>query len=215
MTNQHLYPTRSRTTELLTPPPPTWRDRLPTLVGERVTLRELYPDDARQLTALLSAPEVARFTFAPPATVEQFGCFINWSRREREAGRYAAFALVPHGASSATGLLQVRQLDPAFHAAEWGFALGTAWWGAGLFTESAHLLLDFIFTTLGVHRLEARAAVPNVRAHAAISRLGGVREGVLRRSLVTRDGQQLDQVLWSLLADEWRARAKRPETQVH
>ena len=215
MPQPHLHPTLSRSTELLTPPPLTWRDQLPTLVGERVTLRELCADDARHLTPLLTAPEVARFISAPPATVEQFGCFITWSHREREAGRYAGFAMVPHGSTMATGLLQVRQLDPAFYSAEWGFALGTAWWGAGLFNESARLLLDFVFDTLGVHRLEARAAVPNARAHAAIARLGAMREGVLRRSLVTGDGQQLDQVLWSLLSDEWRARAERPETRVH
>jgi RimJ/RimL family protein N-acetyltransferase len=43
-----------------------------------------------------------------------------------------------------------------FSTAEWGFAVGSAFWGTGVFRESAELLLAFAFETIGVHRLEAR-----------------------------------------------------------
>jgi RimJ/RimL family protein N-acetyltransferase len=42
-------------------------------------------------------------------------------------------------------------------------------------------------------------------------KLGAVQEGVLRRSLTTSDGQRLDQVLWSLLDDDWRQLTARPD----
>ena len=157
----------------------------------------------------MSAPEVARFISAPPSNAEQFGWFIDWSRRERQAGRYAAFAVVPRGSDRAVGLLQVRQLDPAFHTAEWGFVLGAPFWGAGLFLDAARLLLDFAFGTIGVRRLEARAAVPNARGNAVMRKLGAVEEGVLRRVTRDRDGEQFDQVLWSLLADDWHSTTAR------
>ncbi|MDE3153994.1 MAG: GNAT family N-acetyltransferase, partial [Acidobacteriota bacterium] len=54
------------------------------------------------------------------------------------------------------------------------------------------------------HRLEARAAVRNGRGNGALRKLGAVQEGVLRRSFL-RHGEYLDQVLWTILADEWRA----------
>ena len=186
--------------------PDTWQAALPVLEGERVCLRELQRTDAAPLLPLISAPEVARFISPPPPSVERLESFIDWSRRQRAAGTYVAFGLVPRGESVPAGLLQVRQLDEEFRTAEWGFALGAPLWGRGLFREAAHLLLDFAFGTLGVHRLEARAAVPNVRAHAAIQKLGAVREGVLRQSLVTGDGSCFDQVLWSLLDEDWRRR---------
>ncbi len=50
-------------------------------------------------------------------------------------------------------------LEPSFRTVEWGFALRRASWGTGLFAESARLVLQFGFETLGVVRLEARAAV--------------------------------------------------------
>ena len=182
----------------------SWRDAVPVLTGEHCALRELQPEDAPHLLPVLVAPEVARFMSPPPATVERFSWFIEWSRREREQGRYIAFALVPHARSSPVGLLQLRQLEPEFRTAEWGVAMASQYWGAGLFVDAARLLLDFAFAKVGVHRLEARAALANGRSQAALLKLGAVQEGVLRRSLTTSDGQRLDQVLWSLLDDDWR-----------
>jgi RimJ/RimL family protein N-acetyltransferase len=192
-------------------PPCSWRDAAPVLTGEHCALRELQVADAPLLVPVLTDPEVMRFMSPPPATVERFAWFIEWSRREREAGRYLAFALVPHAQAAPVGVLQLRQLEPEFRTAEWGVAMAPQYWGAGLFLDAARLLLDFAFTELGVHRLEARAALANSRSQAAMRKLGAVQEGVLRRSLTTADGQRLDQVLWSLLDEDWRQLTAQPD----
>jgi RimJ/RimL family protein N-acetyltransferase len=192
-------------------PPCSWRDAAPVLTGEHCALRELQVADAPLLVPVLTAPEVTRFMSPPPATVERFAGFIEWSRREREAGRYLAFALVPHAQAAPVGVLQLRQLEPEFRTAEWGVAMAPQYWGAGLFLDAARLLLDFAFNELGVHRLEARAALANGRSQAAMRKLGAVQEGVLRRSLTTADGQRLDQVLWSLLDEDWRQLTAQPD----
>jgi RimJ/RimL family protein N-acetyltransferase len=192
-------------------PPCSWRDAAPVLTGEHCALRELQVADAPLLVPVLTDPEVMRFMSPPPATVERFAWFIDWSRREREAGRYLAFALVPHAQAAPVGVLQLRQLEPEFRTAEWGVAMAPKYWGAGLFLDAARLLLDFAFTELGVHRLEARAALANSRSQAAMRKLGAVQEGVLRRSLTTADGQRLDQVLWSLLDEDWRQLTAQPD----
>jgi ribosomal-protein-alanine N-acetyltransferase len=93
---------------------------------------------------------------------------------------------------------------PNFSSAEWGFALGSAFWGTGVFQESARLVLAFVFETLQVHRLEARAAVRNGRGHGALQKMGAVPEGVLRKSLF-KDGTYLDQTLYAIIVDDWRA----------
>jgi RimJ/RimL family protein N-acetyltransferase len=192
-------------------PPCSWRDAAPVLTGEHCALRELQVADAPLLVPVLTDPEVMRFMSPPPATVERFAWFIDWSRREREAGRYLAFALVPHAQAAPVGVLQLRQLEPEFRTAEWGVAMAPQYWGAGLFLDAARLLLDFAFTDLGVHRLEARAALANSRSQAAMRKLGAVQEGVLRRSLTTADGQRLDQVLWSLLDEDGRQLTAQPD----
>jgi RimJ/RimL family protein N-acetyltransferase len=212
--NTHTAPTPFTTVPSPPLAPPSWRDGLPVLSGPRAVLRELRHGDAPRLHPLISAPEVARFISPPPTSVEQMSSFIEWSHRERMAGRYAAFALVPRGRRQPVGFLQVRQLD-AFGTAEWGFAMGVDSWGSGVFRDASRLLLAFVFDVMGVRRLEARAAVPNERAHAVLRRLGATEEGVLRDALVTATGERFDQVLWAIQADGWRAMPAAPFTRLH
>ena len=178
-----------------------WRQKLPVLTGKGVTLRELRLSDAPVLLAMLSTEEVARFISPPPTSVEGFERFIAWTHSERAAGRYICFGVVPEGMDVAVGLFQVRQSVPDFESAEWGFAIGSPYWGTGLFTAGAELVLDFSFDVIGVHRLEARAAVQNGRGNGALRKIGALQEGVLRRSFL-RNGAYLDQVLWAILATD-------------
>ena len=185
-----------------------WRDGLPVLSGKRVALRELRATDAASLFAMLTTEEVSRFISPPPNTVEGFERFIAWTIRQRAAGAYLCFAVTVQGFDTAIGIFQVRETEPGFATAEWGFAIGSAFWGTGVFQEGAELVVNFAFETLGVHRLEARSAVKNGRGNGALQKIGAVKEGVLRKSFV-RDGQQYDQVLWAILDEDWR-QAKQP-----
>ena len=180
-----------------------WREALPVLNGSMVTLRELQPGDAASLLTMLTTHEVSRFISPAPATLDGFERFIAWAHRERARGNYVCFAVVPHGMTTAVGLFQIRQLEAGFATAEWGFALGSAYWGTGMFVDAGRLALDFAFETLGVHRLEARAAVVNGRGNGALRKIGAVQEAVLRRSFLS-NGQYIDQTLWSILDSDWR-----------
>lgn len=180
-----------------------WPYAAPVLRGAMADLRVVEPADAPALFALLASEEVSRFGTAPPASLAQFERFIEWSTAERLAGRHFCFAVVPHGFDAAVGLFQLRQIEPGFTSAEWGFALGSAFWGTGLFVDTAPLVLDFVFSALGAHRLEARAVAANGRGNGALQKLGAVQEGVLRRAFL-REGQYVDQVLWSILDEDWR-----------
>ena len=180
-----------------------WRAGLPVLSGSTFSLRELRLDDAAALLAMVTSEEVSRFISPPPATLEGFERFIMWASRERLAGNYACFAVVPDGIDTAVGIFQLRALERGFGTAEWGFAMGSPYWGTGIFLEGSRLLLDFAFDVVGARRLEARAAVVNGRGNGALRKLGAVQEGVLRRSF-HRSGMYHDQVLWGILDDDWR-----------
>ena len=198
-------------------PSTTWRDGLPVVHGLGFTLRELVAADAQTLMQHLTPAEVSRFISPPPASVTGFERFIAWAQRERAAGRYACFAVVPDGEQTAVGIFQVRHLEGREGVAEWGFILGAAYWGTGIFLAGAQRVVDFAFTEMGLHRLEARASVANGRGNGALAKLGAVREAVLRRSF-ERHGVWHDQALWSLWRDDWHQRLSTPSgpgTPVH
>ena len=181
-----------------------WRQSLPMLAGATVTLRELRASDAPSLFALLTAEEVSRFISPPPSTVDGFEKFIAWTLRQRSVGAYACFAVTIDSTDTAIGIFQLRQLEPGFATAEWGFALGSAYWGTGVFEEGAELLVNFAIGTVGVHRLEARAAVRNGRGNGALRKIGAVQEGLLRKSFL-KNGEYHDQALWTILQEDWKA----------
>jgi [ribosomal protein S5]-alanine N-acetyltransferase len=185
-----------------------WRIALPELVGRRVMLREPRAGDATALFSLLSTEEVSRFISPPPPTVEGFERYVSWTHRHRAAGQYVCFAIVPLCADAPIGLIHVRALGPGFATADWGFAIGSEFWGTGVFAEAAELVLDFTFEVLGTHRLEARAALCNGRGNGAMKKLGAEREGILRHSFF-RNGEYLDQVLWSILHDDWKKQQEK------
>jgi RimJ/RimL family protein N-acetyltransferase len=158
------------------------------------------------LFALISDdPKVEQYISAPPPSAAAFAGFIAWSHRERAAGKAVCFAVVPSGLKHAVGLFQVRALEPGFFIAEWGFALGSAFWSTGMFEEAAALVADFAFDVLGAHRIEGRAATANARGNGALLKIGAVSEAVLKRAL-EREGAYQEQLLWTIIREEWRER---------
>jgi ribosomal-protein-alanine N-acetyltransferase len=202
-TNDQLTSDQLLTNAVTTVTTSDWKAGLPVLTGSTFTLRELRIEDAVSLLAMLTTEEVSRFISPPPTTVEGFERFIIWAQHERKAGNYACYAVVPKGMTTAVGIFQLRSLDGGFSNAEWGFALGSQFWGTGIFAESARMVVDFAVDVVGVHRLEARAAVANGRGNGALRKIGAVQEGVLRRSFF-RHGVHHDQVLWGIVAEDWR-----------
>jgi ribosomal-protein-alanine N-acetyltransferase len=178
--------------------------RMPSLHGTRVTLRDLGVSDAVSLSALLTTASVTRFILPPPKDLKGFRDFITWTQGEERAGRQRCFAMVPHGFDRAAGLIQVRRSATSTATAEWGFILGQRFWGTGLFVESATLVLDFLFATAGIRRLEARTAVSNPRGNGVLQKLGFNRECIDPGAFV-KDGEALDEALWSITPERWQS----------
>jgi RimJ/RimL family protein N-acetyltransferase len=193
---------------------PDVRSTLRTLQAPAVTIRELHAGDAAALAALLTTETVVRFIYPPPTDPAGFARFIEWTRAEQAGGRQVTFAIVPHGQDTAVGIIQVRQCDSDFTRAEWGFVLAERYWGTGLFMASARVVLQYLFECVGVQRLEARSVALNGRGNGVLEKLGGVREGALRRAFCKHD-KFFDEVLWTIHAADWLAGRGRQVAQPH
>jgi RimJ/RimL family protein N-acetyltransferase len=190
----------------------TWRSELPPLTGRVVMLREAVAQDLGPLVDLLSLGDATRFGLDEPMSEVDVQEMIERSARERASGLAFTYVITLAAARTIVGLVQVRQLDPSFEAAEWECTIAPSSRGSGIFLETARLVGSFAFGTIGTHRLEARVLLQDGRANGALRKLGAVQEGILRRS-VRRSGEYFDQVLWSLLkedfGDHWVSTAPR------
>jgi RimJ/RimL family protein N-acetyltransferase len=181
---------------------PNWREELPTLTARHVTLREPTSHDLGPLFDLLSLADATRFGLDEPITEVAVQQAIDRAVRERAAGVCITYAITLAHTRALVGLVQVRQLDPTFEAAEWECTIAPSSRGSGIFLEAARLVGSFTFGSVGAHRLEARVLLQNGRGNGALRKLGAVQEGILRRS-ARRNGEYVDQVLWSMLKEDW------------
>jgi RimJ/RimL family protein N-acetyltransferase len=177
---------------------PAWRTIVPALINGTTRLRELRRADASSLLSMLAPTEVSRFIAPPPTTLQGFEEFIHWTHRKRIAGQYVCLGIVPAGFDAAIGIFQLQLA--ALPIPEWGFAMGSPFWGTGLFVEAAEAVVDFAFRGVGVVERGARAVIENERGNGALRKLGAVCAGIVPAGHV-KDGQVLDQFYWILSAD--------------
>ena len=119
-------------------------------------------------------------------------------------GRYVAWATVALDTGRAVGSTRFGDIDVPSERVEIGWTwLAPSRWRTPINTEAKLLQVTYAFDELDVGRVALKTDGRNARSQAAIERLGGMKEGTLRRHLRMPDGFIRDTVYYSILADEW------------
>ncbi len=181
------------------------------LVGDVVRLDPLTPEDAPGLFEVFADPGVFEHGFrmldrlTRPAQAEA----LVASHLAARPGRTAyTVRLVGDGelgpAGTVVGTSSLGDIDVPNESVHLGWTTyASRWWGTAVNPEAKLLLLAHAFEDCGFGRVQIQTDVVNERSQAAISRLGAVREGVLRRVARRADGSWRDTVVFSVLVDEW------------
>jgi RimJ/RimL family protein N-acetyltransferase len=174
------------------------------LTGPRVVLRELDQDDWEDVYSFASQPDMSRYQAWGPDTPDDVRAYIDRARAAaREEPRSAfilAVALVETGRVVGSGDLYIR--SPRFRSGEIAYGISPAYWGQGLATEVARLLLVFGFDTLALHRIAGTCDPRNVASARVLAKVGMRYEGRMRETRLIRDGWR-DSSLYSILEQEW------------
>jgi len=173
------------------------------LEGQLVRLEPLLPEDAADLFASASDPEVWRWKLvAMPASEEDLRDLIQ--EVLIGPGRWP-FA-IRRADGRVIGSTTLANFDMQHGCVEMGFMwLERAAWGQGCNEDTKRLLLRHCFETVGLHRVEWQCDARNERSIAALHRLGFGPEGVHRSRHVRPDGTRRDSQYFSQLRDEWPA----------
>lgn len=145
---------------------------------ERLTLRPFTTDDADDLFAIFSRPEVARWSGAGTPMAHRDEAVTRIERMPGRAGDHPAagiFAIVPHGDQRVAGMAMLVPLPPSAgvdrHVYEIGWHLHPDVWGRGYATETARALVDHAWSA-GLAELRAVTNPDNVASQAVCARLG-------------------------------------------
>jgi ribosomal-protein-alanine N-acetyltransferase len=175
-----------------------------TIAGERITLRDFEPDDLDPSMAIVGDDAVTRMlSFDSRSRDEQAARLADDIARARGDPRPDYYlAIVTQDADRLIGFVRLGLLT--HRGGELGYALRKDHWGRGYGTEAASLMLDFAFSTTGLHRVQAATGPDNEPSRALLERLGFRREGRMRDHVFT-NGAWRDSLLYALLEHEWRS----------
>jgi RimJ/RimL family protein N-acetyltransferase len=146
------------------------------LETERVILRRFTPDDADNLVALDSDPDVMRYLSGgiptPRAEIEN-GILPAFLRYYERGDRYGFWAAIERSSGDFLGWFHFRpDANASPDEPELGYRLHRAAWGRGYGTEVSRALIHKGFTEFGVERIFASTYEDNRASRRVMEKVG-------------------------------------------
>jgi [ribosomal protein S5]-alanine N-acetyltransferase len=178
-----------------------------TLQAKRLLLRPLRDSDAEALFGIFSDPQVMRYWSTPPWTsLDQARSMIERDIEAMAAGEHVRLGLERTGDGALIGTCTLFALSEQCRRAEVGYAMASHAWGKAYMDEALRALLNFGFSELKLHRVEADIDPRNLASARSLERLGFRKEGHLRERWIVGD-EISDTALYGLLQRDWHWRA--------
>ena len=92
---------------------------------------------------------------------------------------------------------------PNFGWIEIGYTIVPSERNKGYGTEAIQILVDYLFLTRDVVRIQAVVHVGNTASQRALEKTGFKREGTLRKALWNAEGKWADAYIYGILKEEW------------
>jgi len=172
--------------------------------GDQVLLRHIRLDDAEDMFAWASDPEVSRFLpWAPHRSIEETRQYIRECIKAYRDEEWLPLAIEDNETGRVIGNLALYAVKPRHGVAEIAFVLSRDLWGRRTIDEAASLFIGWAFQSLDIFRIQAVAAVENEHSIAVLERLGMRFEGILRGYQILHTGPA-DMKMYSILQPEWK-----------
>ncbi|MEI2356980.1 GNAT family N-acetyltransferase [Mesobacillus zeae] len=129
---------------------------------------------------------------------------VEQALAEKEKGLQFPFVVVERSTGRIIGSTRYLDISTQNRSLEIGWTwYNPAFWRTRVNTECKLLLLEHVFEKLKMNRVCLKTDERNIRSQRAIERIGGVKEGVLRKDKILADGFARNTVYFSILPDEW------------
>jgi RimJ/RimL family protein N-acetyltransferase len=182
---------------------------LPIKTG-RLLLRRFMEQDVADMLDYLAHASVARATPEIEATEAGLRRYIEMQNSYAPFEQDKCFDLAIERLIDGKVMGMLTLIRRKHSQAEIGYALGIDYRRRGYATEAAEGLMEYAFSSLGLHRIQATTSADNPDSYKVMERLGMRREGHLREATI-RDGEWVDQLIYGILEQEWRARYRGVE----
>ena len=179
------------------------------LSNERLLLRQFTEDDWLGVHRYASQEIVCRYQAWGPNTEEDSIGFVKQVIKDasQQPRKRFAFAIVTKNNEQMIGAGELTIRDLSNRNGEIAYIVNPEYWGRGIATDVATLLIDFGFTKLNLHRIFATCDPRNIGSSNVLEKVGMTLEGRIREDLFIKDGWR-DSLLYSVLEHEWEASSR-------
>lgn len=172
----------------------------PVFTTERLRLSRITDADIESVFRGLSDARVIEFYGVSYHTLEATQEQMEWFARLEDTGTGLWWKISSASEQRFIGCLGLSSLSREHRKAEIGFWLLPDFWGQGLLAEAVPPVVDYAFTELGIHRIEAFIESENRKSKRAMEKLGFVFEGRMR-DCEMKNGRFISLEIYSALSE--------------
>ena len=177
------------------------------LESERIFLQEIEEKDWRDVHKYASQTIVCQYQPWGPNTEEESKSFVMQiieDAKLKPRSRFV-FAVFDKENNEMIGSGEFNLRDLSNKVGEIAYIINPDFWGKGIATEVANVLIEFGFKILHLHRIYATCDPRNIGSIKVLEKIGMTKEGRMREDLLIKDGWR-DSLLYSILEQEFSTR---------
>ena len=178
--------------------------RIPTLRTDRLTLRRLKQSDTDDMFDYAKRQDVTEYLrWYPHQSKKYTSDYLRYVSARYNLGDFYDWAVIENESGKMIGTCGFTSFDLPHNSAEIGYVLNPDFHGKGYATEAAARVVEFGFSQLGLHRIEARFMRENTASLHVMEKLGMTLEGYRRDGMLIKERYRTIGIC-SILIDEWK-----------
>jgi len=175
---------------------------------DQVFIRPPRPSDEK---AYLAGVRASRTLHGPWVPLVASSVAYNQRLKYARSPRGASFFVFHRESKALVGVVDLSEIvRGCFQSAYLGYFVFQPHAGRGLMREGLAKVVEYVFETMRLHRLEANVQPGNAASISLVRALGFSKEGYSKRYLKI-GGRWMDHERWAILVEDWRNRASLGE----
>lgn len=184
---------------------------LPRLETERLVIRKLTLEDAKDYYAFASDPEVVKYLrWGPHPSPEATEEYLRGVLSQYAEGKDSPWGIELKSEGKIIGSIHLMRLDFSHSKSQVGYVLSRPYWGSGYMTETLNRVLEYCFTELLLNRVEAFCLPDNHASARVLEKADMQFEGLLRQYAYQK-GAPRDFRLFAILKQDYQTTPNRVE----
>lgn len=179
-------------------------EQFPHIVTAEITLRKILVSDLDSLFEIYSNEKLFQYTPLmlkknKDTVANMIGHFERDFHKRKEIFLGICLNSDP---DNIIGVAEMFDYSQDVNMVTIGYRLNDRFWTKGIATETVKAIIDYLFTDVGINRIQAFVMPENIKSQNVLQRGGFVKEGMIRQGYVWKGKGVIDLILYSLLKSD-------------